>query len=246
MRRPAQVSTYTGAPRNAMMHFAEWHRERISRVPRAIPRRVAPVGEHTAHHPWTENTKMAQQVNVVLVDDLDGTPAEETVTFGLDGISYEIDLTAENAARLRDSLRGVGRPRPPRGRPAPQGQPRRRPSGPRSARTPRRSASGPGPTATRSPSAAASRPTSSRPSTPRTAAEPPSPHARTSAPPPAGDGAPVRPGRRSVRPRSTTSSAWRSPGAGRSSSATRRRARRPAASEVTVTDHEGADDDDRG
>ncbi|MFC3690192.1 histone-like nucleoid-structuring protein Lsr2 [Aquipuribacter hungaricus] len=47
---------------------------------------------------------MAQQVNVVLVDDLDGTPAEETVTFGLDGITYEIDLHAENASRLRDSL----------------------------------------------------------------------------------------------------------------------------------------------
>lgn len=47
---------------------------------------------------------MAQQVNVVLVDDLDGTPADETVTFGLDGISYEIDLTADHAAQLRDSL----------------------------------------------------------------------------------------------------------------------------------------------
>ncbi|WP_336923846.1 histone-like nucleoid-structuring protein Lsr2 [Aquipuribacter sp. SD81] len=47
---------------------------------------------------------MAQQVNVVLVDDLDGSPAEETVTFGLDGITYEIDLNAENAARLRDGF----------------------------------------------------------------------------------------------------------------------------------------------
>ena len=47
---------------------------------------------------------MAQQVNVILVDDLDGTPAEETVTFGLDGITYEIDLTVDNASRLRDSL----------------------------------------------------------------------------------------------------------------------------------------------
>ncbi|WP_380169152.1 Lsr2 family protein [Jannaschia sp. R86511] len=47
---------------------------------------------------------MAQQVNVVLVDDLDGTPADETVTFGLDGITYEIDLTVDNAAKLRDSL----------------------------------------------------------------------------------------------------------------------------------------------
>ena len=47
---------------------------------------------------------MAQKVNVVLVDDIDGSPAAETVTFGLDGISYEIDLTEDNAARLRDSL----------------------------------------------------------------------------------------------------------------------------------------------
>jgi hypothetical protein len=47
---------------------------------------------------------MAQQVNVVLVDDLDGSPADETVTFGLDGITYEIDLTSDNAAKLRDSF----------------------------------------------------------------------------------------------------------------------------------------------
>ena len=47
---------------------------------------------------------MAQQVNVVLVDDLEGTPADETVTFGLDGVTYEIDLTSDNAARLRDSV----------------------------------------------------------------------------------------------------------------------------------------------
>jgi hypothetical protein len=50
------------------------------------------------------DNRMAQQVNVVLVDDLDGSPAEETVTFGLDGITYEIDLNADNAARLRDSF----------------------------------------------------------------------------------------------------------------------------------------------
>ena len=45
---------------------------------------------------------MAQKVNIVLVDDLDGTEATETVTFGLDGVSYEIDLSAANATRLRD------------------------------------------------------------------------------------------------------------------------------------------------
>jgi len=47
---------------------------------------------------------MAQKVQVVLVDDLDGGAADETVSFALDGASYEIDLTHENAARLRDLL----------------------------------------------------------------------------------------------------------------------------------------------
>src|SRR3954447_4127167 len=47
---------------------------------------------------------MAQQVNVKFVDDLDGSDAAGTVSFGLDGRSYEIDLSDDNAARLRDSL----------------------------------------------------------------------------------------------------------------------------------------------
>lgn len=47
---------------------------------------------------------MAQKVQVILVDDLDGGEAEETVSFALDGVSYEIDLSAGNAAQLRDSL----------------------------------------------------------------------------------------------------------------------------------------------
>ena len=47
---------------------------------------------------------VAQHVNVVLVDDIDGSSATETVTFGLDGASYEIDLSEDNAARLRSSL----------------------------------------------------------------------------------------------------------------------------------------------
>lgn len=49
---------------------------------------------------------MAQKVNIVLVDDLDGTEATETVTFGLDGSSYEIDLNDANAAALREALSG--------------------------------------------------------------------------------------------------------------------------------------------
>jgi hypothetical protein len=47
---------------------------------------------------------MAQRVNIVLEDDLDGTDADETVTFSLDGVGYEIDLSSANAASLRDAL----------------------------------------------------------------------------------------------------------------------------------------------
>jgi hypothetical protein len=47
---------------------------------------------------------MAQKVHIVLEDDLDGSDATQTVTFGLDGASYEIDLNDKNAAALRDAL----------------------------------------------------------------------------------------------------------------------------------------------
>ncbi len=47
---------------------------------------------------------MAQKVQYLLVDDVDGGEAEETVTFALDGVSYEIDLNAENAESLRESF----------------------------------------------------------------------------------------------------------------------------------------------
>ncbi|GAB2735452.1 histone-like nucleoid-structuring protein Lsr2 [Nocardioides pakistanensis] len=47
---------------------------------------------------------MAQRVNVILVDDLDGDDAAETVSFGLDGVEYEIDLNENNAAELRQAL----------------------------------------------------------------------------------------------------------------------------------------------
>lgn len=74
---------------------------------------------------------MAQKHIVQLIDDIDGGEASETVTFALDGSSYQIDLSGENAARLREALaiyiahgrrasRGSGRPVGPstRGRPA--------------------------------------------------------------------------------------------------------------------------------
>ncbi|OAR23924.1 hypothetical protein A8W25_15710 [Streptomyces sp. ERV7] len=47
---------------------------------------------------------MAQRVVVTLSDDLDGGEAAETVTFGLDGKAYEIDLNLVNAKKLRKAL----------------------------------------------------------------------------------------------------------------------------------------------
>jgi hypothetical protein len=71
---------------------------------------------------------VAQKVQVLLVDDLDGGEADETVTFALDGVTYEIDLTTENADKLRGLLNpytdsgrrtggraGRGRTKAPRG-----------------------------------------------------------------------------------------------------------------------------------
>ena len=47
---------------------------------------------------------MARRVIVELVDDLDGEPADDTVRFGLDEVTYEIDLSQQHVAELRDSF----------------------------------------------------------------------------------------------------------------------------------------------
>lgn len=47
---------------------------------------------------------MAQKIHIVLEDDIDGGEADETVSFGLDGASYEIDLNDTNATSLREAL----------------------------------------------------------------------------------------------------------------------------------------------
>ena len=47
---------------------------------------------------------MAQKVQTFLIDDLDGSEAEGTVLFGLDGVHYEIDLSTEHAKDLRTAL----------------------------------------------------------------------------------------------------------------------------------------------
>jgi hypothetical protein len=65
---------------------------------------------------------MAQKVHIVLVDDIDETEAEETVTFGLDGKEYAIDLNTKNAGSLRDALAPyVAHARPVSGRGARRG-----------------------------------------------------------------------------------------------------------------------------
>jgi hypothetical protein len=49
---------------------------------------------------------MAQRVNVLLVDDLDGeSEATETIRFGIDGRNLELDLSADNAEAMRETLR---------------------------------------------------------------------------------------------------------------------------------------------
>ena len=49
---------------------------------------------------------MAKKVTVTLVDDLDGEgPADETVEFSIDGVTYEIDLSSKNAKKFRDEFK---------------------------------------------------------------------------------------------------------------------------------------------
>jgi hypothetical protein len=72
---------------------------------------------------------MAQRTIVHLVDDVTGEDADETVAFALDGQPYEIDLSADNAARLRDALAefvaSARKPTGGGGRPARRGSARR-------------------------------------------------------------------------------------------------------------------------
>jgi hypothetical protein len=67
---------------------------------------------------------MAKKVSLLITDDLDGSPGAEALSFGLDGVSYEIDLAPPNKARLADAVapyvaagRRIGRRDRPAGRP---------------------------------------------------------------------------------------------------------------------------------
>ena len=54
--------------------------------------------------PVMKGSIVAQKIQTVFIDDLDGSEAEGTVRFGLDGAAYEIDLNAGHARALRDAL----------------------------------------------------------------------------------------------------------------------------------------------
>ena len=47
---------------------------------------------------------MVQRVELILEDDISGGKADETIVFAFDGVSYEIDLSAENAAKMREEF----------------------------------------------------------------------------------------------------------------------------------------------
>jgi hypothetical protein len=47
---------------------------------------------------------MAQKIQTLFIDDIDGSDAEGTVRFSLDGTDYEIDLNADHTTELRDAL----------------------------------------------------------------------------------------------------------------------------------------------
>ena len=47
---------------------------------------------------------MAKQTVTLLTDDMDGTEADRTIEFGVDGVTYTIDLSEKNAGKLRKAL----------------------------------------------------------------------------------------------------------------------------------------------
>lgn len=78
-------------------------------------------------NPRRKEKQVAQKVNILFIDDIDGSEAKGTVKFGLDGTGYEIDLSKGNEEALYDALgpfiekaRKITAPRP-----GPQGRTRR-------------------------------------------------------------------------------------------------------------------------
>jgi hypothetical protein len=83
-------------------------------VPAGIPteRDLSYAGSRSFSDIEFQEPEMARKVQVLLEDDIDGTPGAETVVFSLDGKSYEIDLSEKNAEKLREAFApwiGAGR-----------------------------------------------------------------------------------------------------------------------------------------
>lgn len=77
---------------------------RPHRFPGALRTSARALGTLSTTHTRRNHT-VAQQMHVQLIDDLDPEQeADETVLFGLDGVEYEIDLSGDNAEKLRDAL----------------------------------------------------------------------------------------------------------------------------------------------
>jgi hypothetical protein len=67
------------------------------------------VGSLTLDQGLAQAAVMAREVIEQLVDDLDGSEAAESVSFGLDGVTFEIDLNGRHADELREALRAYVR-----------------------------------------------------------------------------------------------------------------------------------------
>src|SRR6185437_10033364 len=76
-------------------------RRSLSRVPHLAQHHASFTAEQTRRK---SPPPMAQRTQVLLIDDLDGSSADETLNFKLDGAAYEIDLSADNAGLLRKAL----------------------------------------------------------------------------------------------------------------------------------------------
>src|SRR5215217_2317417 len=61
---------------------------------------------HTWNCPTRRRNQMASRTIVLLEDDVDGSKADETIEFGIDGTTYAIDLSNSNATKLRGALDG--------------------------------------------------------------------------------------------------------------------------------------------
>ena len=109
---------------------------------------------------------MASRTITNLTDDIDGSDADETVTFTFKGTTYEIDLSKKNLDKMVRALQPytTAAAPPAAAAPAPAAPPAAAPTKTNSPRF----VNGPAPTASRSPTEAASAPPSKRPTTPPT------------------------------------------------------------------------------